>query len=175
MYVCICIYIYIYTLCIPILILHSCQIISETSELGPPKGGLGETQHIVFWYGVTQAFRPAVSPEEPDFVSGGALSLLLLHIRSEAMTSGPRSLEALLDWPCTLSKCLTQEMRNRIMLLLQDGLVGHSDFSGRRCCETSLEMLLAGLRHLEVPIARNAVQWWRACEKQECPHTLPSF
>ena len=51
------------------------------------------------------------------------------------------------DWPVRLAKVVKGNvaMRYRVSRVLGQGIWGHTDFSGKRCAETSLNMLMEGL------------------------------
>ena len=55
-------------------------------------------------------------------------------------------------------------MKYRAERLLRDGLSGHTDFSGKRCAETALNMLLEGLAAAGIPIIEGSLQWHRSLD-----------
>ena len=71
------------------------------------------------------------------------------------------------QWPRALAQDLKgqQTMRYRLERTLMHGVIGHSDFSGKRCAETALNMMLQGLveEHV-VPIPEGCLQWWRSAD-----------
>ena len=67
---------------------------------------------------------------------------------------------------------LLPHQRLNIENLLRDGVLGHTDYSGKRCTETSMEMLLVGLRGAGLKLKRNTFSWWRMTDVSKASQGL---
>ena len=71
------------------------------------------------------------------------------------------------EWPRVLAKDIEGEttVRYRMERLLSRGIVGHTDFSGKRCAETALHMALEGVRESGmVSLKEDCLEWWRCSD-----------
>ena len=70
------------------------------------------------------------------------------------------------DWPVRLAKVVKGNvaMRYRMSRVLGPGIWGHTDFSGKRCAETWLNMLMEGLRREQFDISDTCLRWCRSSD-----------
>ena len=77
------------------------------------------------------------------------------------------SLQDLLSWPLQVGQVLQPEQRKNLELLLSDGALGHSDYSGKRCMESSFAMMSKGWRMAGVRVPGNVFAWWRMSDSSK--------
>ena len=81
------------------------------------------------------------------------------------MLPAPDTLDGFLSWPRDVVRNLQRqpELVYRLDRILLDGVVGHTDFSGKRCPETGLNMFVHDFQE-EVSCKPEHILWWRSCD-----------
>ena len=70
----------------------------------------------------------------------------------------------LLNWPLHVAAVLTPQQRETLERLLVDGVLGHSDYSGKRCMESSFAMMAKGWRDAGLKVTKNVFAWRRTSD-----------
>ena len=129
--------------------------------------GCKRPYHVLGDGGQGRAIKP---PRCPQNIAGGSFAYRE-WVRQAGVPDGPTTIEASADYVrrhldivSSLGKCERKQALGRVVALLRNGLVTHSDCSGRLSFELVLLNLGIGLQEKTGALRSDWLAHWRACD-----------
>jgi len=120
--------------------------------------------------------RRRLTPDEVDCLLGMRCpgGTLQYHLATKGIPHGPETLEDILSWPVPMVHnylftpgSASAVRRSRLLSLWEDGIMVHSDCSGKLTPEAALVLLKHCLHKDGVRFPEEVLFFWRACDKSK--------